>query len=61
MKAKRPRTVFGRVRIRLDGSEYFFAQKRDGLYVRQRYARRAKRVSFADLHALAFGQAVFKL
>jgi len=61
---KRPRTVFGRVRFKLDGHEFFCEQRQDGLFLRQKHARpknQFRRVAHADLHALAFGQTVFPI
>ena len=50
------RRVFGRRRVKLDGSEYRIEMRASGIVVRELYARREKTVAFSSIIDLLDGQ-----
>ncbi|MDE2105168.1 MAG: hypothetical protein KGL39_48520 [Patescibacteria group bacterium] len=50
------RHVFGRVRVKIDNKEYWFEQRKDGVYFRPFHARRWAQISFPSLVDFHVGQ-----
>lgn len=56
----RTRRVFGRRTETIGGAEYRFELREHGLFVKKRYARGWRKISFTDLLAVADGQAFMR-
>lgn len=57
----RTRRVFGRITFAHDGTYYTVEMTVMGVWIRRRYSRRRKRITFADLLSLAEGQRLLPL
>ena len=52
----RTQRIFGRRVVTVEGKQVRIEMRKDGVYVRPRYARRERVVSFTDLVTTAMGQ-----
>lgn len=53
---KRPRKVFGRIRITHDGSIYTIEMQKDTLVVRKKHSKNAKKIKLIEIVDYAKGQ-----
>jgi hypothetical protein len=58
---KRRRRVYGRRVSTVGGSDYRIELRADGVWVREKWARKERHLTFADVVDLAFGQLSFRL
>lgn len=56
----RTRRVFGRRTETIDSAQHRFELREHGLFVKRRYARGWRKISFTDLLAVAEGQAFMR-
>lgn len=61
VKTAKPRKVFGRRQVKVDGKDFAIEMRKDCVTVRQKWGRVGRRLSLLQLVDMAYGQLALKL